>query len=78
ANARAKVRVAELQDFVRRFSANTSKARQATSRAKQIDKIQIEEFKPSSRQHPFRRCEFEKKLHPIAVVADSIPKKSER
>nr|WP_277820327.1 ABC-F family ATPase [Burkholderia pseudomallei] len=78
ANARAKERVAELQDFVRRFSANKSKARQATSRAKQIDKIKIEEFKPSSRQNPFIRFEFEKKLHNIAVVADSITKKYER
>lgn len=78
ANARAKERVAELQDFVRRFSANKSKARQATSRAKQIDKIKIEEFKPSSRQNPFIRFEFEKKLHNIAVVADSITKRYER
>ncbi|PFW61973.1 ABC-F family ATPase, partial [Bacillus sp. AFS075960] len=75
ANARAKERVAELQDFVRRFSANKSKARQATSRAKQIDKIKIEEFKPSSRQNPFIRFEFEKKLHNIAVVAEGITKK---
>ena len=78
ANARAKERVAELQDFVRRFSANKSKARQAKSRAKQIDKIKIEEFKPSSRQNPFIRFEFEKKLHNIAVVADTITKKYER
>ncbi|WP_175867926.1 ABC-F family ATPase [Burkholderia diffusa] len=78
ANARAKERVAELQDFVRRFSANKSKARQATSRAKQIDKIKIEEFKPSSRQNPFIRFEFEKKLHNVAVVAEDITKKYER
>ncbi|EIP87967.1 ABC transporter, ATP-binding protein [Burkholderia humptydooensis MSMB43] len=78
ANARAKERVAELQDFVRRFSANKSKARQATSRAKQIDKIKIEEFKPSSRQNPFIRFEYEKKLHNVAVVAQEITKKYER
>nr|WP_277405088.1 ABC-F family ATPase [Burkholderia sp. Ac-20349] len=78
ANTRAKERVAELQDFVRRFSANKSKARQATSRAKQIDKIKIEEFKPSSRQNPFIRFEFEKKLHNVAVVAEDITKKYER
>ena len=52
-NAKAKQQIADLQDFVRRFSANASKAKQATSRAKQIDKIKIEEFKPSSRQYPF-------------------------
>ncbi|MDB5786082.1 MULTISPECIES: ABC-F family ATPase [Caballeronia] len=78
ANQKAKDRVADLQDFVRRFSANKSKARQATSRAKQIEKIKIEEFKPSSRQNPFIRFEFEKKLHNIAVVATSITKKYDR
>ena len=45
-NAKAKERVAELQDFVRRFAANKSKARQATSRAKQIEKIKVEDIKP--------------------------------
>ncbi len=78
ANAKAKERVADLQDFVRRFSANKSKARQATSRAKQIEKIKIEEFKPSSRQNPFIRFEYEKKLHNIAVVAKDITKKYDR
>jgi ATPase subunit of ABC transporter with duplicated ATPase domains len=68
-NAKAKQQVADLQDFVRRFSANASKAKQATSRAKQIDKIKIEEFKPSSRQYPFIRFEYDErdKLHRNAV-----------
>ncbi|WP_338926792.1 ABC-F family ATPase [Mycetohabitans endofungorum] len=78
ANAKAKERIADLQDFVRRFSANKSKARQATSRLKQIDKIKIEEFKPSSRQNPFIRFEFDKKLHNIAVLAEQITKKYDR
>jgi len=68
-NAKAKQQIADLQEFVRRFSANASKAKQATSRAKQIDKIKIEEFKPSSRQYPFIRFEFDEKdkLHRNAV-----------
>ncbi len=68
-NAKAKQQVADLQDFVRRFSANASKAKQATSRAKQIDKIKIEVFKPSSRQYPFIRFEYDEreKLHRNAV-----------
>ncbi len=68
-NAKAKQQVAELQEFVRRFSANASKAKQATSRAKQIDKIKIEKFKPSSRQFPFIRFEYDEKekLHRNAV-----------
>ena len=77
-NAKAKEKVAELQDFVRRFSANKSKARQATSRAKQIDKIKIEEFKPSSRAYPFVRFEGEKKLHRLAVEVENISKAYDR
>ncbi|KJK23257.1 ABC transporter ATP-binding protein [Burkholderiaceae bacterium 16] len=78
ANTRAKERIGELQDFVRRFSANKSKARQATSRLKQIDKIKVEDIKPSSRQNPFIRFEFEKKLHNLAVEADGITKTYDR
>ena len=50
-NTKAKEKVAELQDFVRRFSANKSKARQATSRAKQIEKIKVEDLKQIGRAH---------------------------
>ena len=74
ANAKAKERVADLQEFVRRFSANKSKARQATSRMKMIDKIKIEDFKPSSRQNPFIRFEGEKKLHRLAVEVQHLSK----
>jgi ATPase subunit of ABC transporter with duplicated ATPase domains len=73
-NAKAKQQIADLQDFVRRFSANASKAKQATSRAKQIDKIKIEEFKPSSRQYPFIRFEYDErdKLHRNAVELKAL------
>ena len=77
-NAKAKERVAELQEFVRRFSANKSKARQATSRAKQIEKIKVEDVKPSSRQDPFVRFEGEKKLHRLAVEAQGLTKAYDR
>ena len=62
-NAKKKAQIADLQSFVSRFSANASKSRQATSRLKQIDKIQLEEVKISSRQNPFIRFEQEKKLY---------------
>ncbi|WP_405124677.1 ABC-F family ATPase [Ralstonia pseudosolanacearum] len=78
ANARAKERISDLQDFVRRFSANKSKARQATSRLKMIDKIKVEDIKPSSRQNPFIRFEFEKKLHNLAVEAENARKTYDR
>lgn len=77
-NAKAKEKVAELQDFVRRFSANKSKARQATSRAKQIEKIKVEDIKPSSRANPFIRFDGEKKLHRLAVDVQGISKSYDR
>lgn len=60
---KSKEKIAHLQDFVQRFSANKSKSRQATSRLKQIEKIKIETVKPSSRQHPFLKLEEGKKLY---------------
>ena len=73
-NAKAKQQIADLQDFVRRFSANASKAKQATSRAKQIDKIKVEDIKPSSRQYPFIRFEYDErdKLHRNAVEIQKL------
>lgn len=74
ANARAKEKIAELQNFVRRFSANKSKARQATSRLKLIDKLKPEDVKPSSRQYPWIRFEYDAKdkLHRLACTAEAI------
>ncbi|SDS68341.1 ATPase components of ABC transporters with duplicated ATPase domains [Halopseudomonas sabulinigri] len=71
-NAKKKAQIAELQTFVSRFSANASKAKQATSRAKQIDKIQLDEVKPSSRVSPFIRFEQHKKLHRQAVTLEGV------
>ncbi|MFL6577232.1 MAG: ABC-F family ATPase [Povalibacter sp.] len=71
-NAKAKDRISDLQEFVRRFSANASKARQATSRLRQIDKIKIEEIKPSSRQNPFIRFDQNKKLYRNAVGVEHL------
>ena len=73
-NEKAKAQIAELQDFVRRFSANASKAKQATSRAKQIDKIKVEDMKPSSRQYPFIRFEYNEKdkLYRQALIVNKM------
>lgn len=75
-NAKKKTQIAELQAFVSRFSANASKARQATSRARQIEKIKLEDVKPSSRQYPYIRLEVDEreKLHRLAVSVQSITK----
>ncbi|OUS27291.1 ABC-F family ATPase [Gammaproteobacteria bacterium 45_16_T64] len=71
-NAKKKAQIAELKSFVSRFSANASKSKQATSRAKQIDKIKLAEVKPSSRQNPFIRFEQDKKLHRLAVEVGGL------
>ena len=52
-NKKKEERIKELQDFIRRFAANAAKSKQATSRKKALDKIQLEEMKPSSRKYPF-------------------------
>ncbi len=74
ANAKARERVAELQEFVRRFAANKSKAKQATSRMKLIEKIKPEDVKPSSRQYPWIRFEYDdkEKLHRLAVEVENL------
>ena len=71
-NAKKKTQIAELQQFVSRFSANASKARQATSRAKQIEKIQLEDIKPSSRVSPYIRFTQDKKLHRLALTLEGL------
>lgn len=73
-NAKKKAQIAELKAFVSRFSANASKSKQATSRAKQIDKIQLAEVKPSSRKSPFIRFEEEKKLFRVALEVEDLNK----
>jgi len=73
-NARKRAQIAELKTFVSRFSANASKSKQATSRAKQIDKIQLTEVKPSSRQSPYIRFNETKKLHRLALEIEGLAK----
>ncbi|MCX2957396.1 ABC-F family ATPase [Serratia symbiotica] len=73
-NAKKKAQINELQSFVSRFSANASKSKQATSRARQIDKIQLAEVKVSSRQNPFIRFEQDKKLFRNALEVEALSK----
>ena len=72
ANAKARDKISDLQEFVRRFSANASKARQATSRKKQLEKIKLEEVRPSSRQNPYIRFEQARKLYRSAFTVDAL------
>lgn len=52
-NAKKEEQIKELQDFIARFSANSSKSKQATSRKKMLDKITLDDIQPSSRRYPF-------------------------
>jgi ATPase subunit of ABC transporter with duplicated ATPase domains len=73
-NAKKKTQIAELQTFVSRFSANASKAKQATSRARQLEKIKLDEVKPSSRVNPFIRFDQGKKLFRLALEVEDLSK----
>jgi ATPase subunit of ABC transporter with duplicated ATPase domains len=73
-NDKKKAQIEELQAFVRRFSANASKARQATSRARQIEKIKLEDIRPSSRKNPYIKIIQDKKLHRQALTVEHLSK----
>src|SRR6185436_3647224 len=79
-NAKARDRISDLEEFVRRFRAHKAKARQATSRMKQIEKLKVEDVKPSSRQYPFIRFRVDpkEKLYRLALEAKGLAKGYER
>ncbi len=61
-NKKKEEKIKELQDFIRRFSANASKSKQATSRKKLLEKIELDDIKPSSRKYPYINFEVDKDL----------------
>jgi len=71
-NAKKSAEIEELQGFVARFSANASKAKQATSRAKRLEKIELAEVKASSRRKPYIVFEQHKKLHRLAITLEDV------
>ena len=71
-NAKKSAEMDELQSFVNRFSANASKAKQASSRAKRLEKISLNEIKASSRKTPYISYEQCKKLHRQALVLEDL------
>ena len=73
-NEKKQVQIEQLEAFVRRFSANASKAKQATSRARQIEKITLEEMRPSSRKSPYIKFVQDKTLHRNALSVKSLSK----
>ncbi|MFV0249734.1 MAG: ABC-F family ATP-binding cassette domain-containing protein [Bacilli bacterium] len=71
-NKRKEEKIKELQDFIRRFSANASKSKQATSRKKSLEKIVLDEIKPSSRKYPFIKFEFEKAVGKDVITLEKV------
>eukprot|EP00102_Acyrthosiphon_pisum_P017531 XP_008188966.1 PREDICTED: uncharacterized ABC transporter ATP-binding protein YkpA-like [Acyrthosiphon pisum] len=61
-NKKKEERIKELQDFIARFSANASKSKQATSRKKMLEKIELDDIQPSSRRYPFVNFTIEREI----------------
>ena len=71
-NAKAEEKMKQLQEFVARFSANASKSRQATSRKKMLDKIELEEIVPSSRKYPFINFKAEREIGNDLLTVENL------
>ena len=74
ANKKKEDKIKELQDFIARFSANASKSKQATSRKKMLEKIQLEEIVPSSRKYPFIDFKIEKESGKEILKVEKLTK----
>lgn len=71
-NAKAEEKIKQLQEFVARFSANASKSKQATSRKKMLDKIELEEIVPSSRKYPFINFKAEREIGNDLLTVENL------
>ena len=71
-NKKKEEKIKELEDFIRRFSANASKSKQATSRKKSLEKIKLDEIKASSRKYPYINFEIEKYLGKEVIILEKI------
>ncbi len=74
-NKKAEQRAKELQEFIARFAANASKSRQATSRKKELEKLTINDFKPSLRKYPFINFKFEREIGHDILMVEGLTKK---
>lgn len=74
ANAKKEEKIKELNDFISRFSANASKSKQATSRKKQLEKITLDDIKPSSRKYPFVKFESQRDLGNDLLRVENVSK----
>ncbi len=77
ANKKTEARMKELQEFIQRFSANASKSKQATSRKKLLDKLTLEDIRPSSRKYPFVDFKPEREAGNDLLMINGISKEIE-
>ena len=73
-NKKTELKMKELQEFIERFSANASKSKQATSRKKLLDKLTLEDIRPSSRKYPFIEFKPEREAGNDLLVVNNICK----
>ncbi len=73
-NKKAEQRAKELQEFIARFAANASKSRQATSRKKELEKLTINDFKPSLRKYPYIDFKFEREIGNDILIVEGLTK----
>lgn len=73
-NKKAEQRAKELKDFIARFSANASKSRQATSRKKELERLTIEDIKPSSRKYPYINFEYTQEIGKEVIKVEGLSK----
>lgn len=76
-NKKAEDKKKELEDFIRRFSANVAKSKQATARQKMIDKLDITAIQPSSRRYPFIGFKPEREVGDQILVVENLSYKNE-
>ncbi len=74
ANKKKEEKIRELQDFIQRFSANASKSKQATSRKRALEKIQLDEIRPSSRKYPYIDFRPEREIGNEILVVENLSK----
>jgi len=74
ANKKKEEKIKELQAFIQRFSANASKSKQATSRKKQLDKITLDDIRPSNRKYPFLHFKGEREAGKQLLTVDGVTK----
>ena len=73
-NKKKEEKIKELQEFIRRFSANASKSKQATSRKKLLEKIELDEIKPSNRKYPYINFEMDREPGKEILFVENISK----